>query len=86
MAIESEVALGEDVWGELESSLHVALDLELSLHEGSLGVELAIEKSNGVVVEHGEGGVSLAVFAVLDGPVAILEIDGPECGWLSLGR
>ena len=85
MAIESEVALGEDVWGELESGLHVSLDLEFSLHESGLGVELTVEKGNGIAVEHSEGGVSLALLALLDGSVTILEIDGPEGGWLSLG-
>ena len=37
----SEVALGEDVGGELESGLHVALDFELSLHECGLRVQLS---------------------------------------------
>ena len=79
----SEVALGEDVGGELKSGLHVALDLELALHECGLGVELAREEIGSVGVDHAEGGVSLALLAILDGSVSVLEIDGPVAGRLA---
>ena len=81
----SETGLGEDFGSELECGLHVALDFEFALHEGVLGVEFACEEVGGVVVEHVEGGVSLALLTVLDGAVAIFEIDGPDGGGLALG-
>jgi hypothetical protein len=84
--LRSEASLWEDVWGELESSLHVSLDLELALHEGSLRVELAREEVSGIVVEDGEGGVGLAFLALLYAAVAVLEVDGPGGGGFALGR
>ena len=66
--------------------MHVALDLELALHEGVLGVEFAGEEVGGIVVEHGEGSVGLAFLAVLDGSVSVLEVDGPEGSGFALGR
>jgi hypothetical protein len=83
--MESEAAFGEDVGGELKGGLHVTLDLELSLHECGLGVELSGEEVGSVVVNHAEGGIGLAVLAVLDGSLSVLEVNRPVAGRLSLG-
>lgn len=66
--------------------MHVALDLELALHESSLRVQLAGEQINGIIVNETEGDVGFALLAVLDGAVAVLEIDGPVDWGLSFGR
>ena len=81
----SEGALGEEVRGELHGGLHVAFDLHLALHEGSLGVELASEEIDGVGVDQSESGISLALLGVLDRSLAVLEINSPEDGFLALG-
>lgn len=65
--------------------MHVALDFELALHEGSLRVELAREEINGIIVDETEGDVGFALLSVLDGAVAVLEIDGPVDWGLSFG-
>jgi hypothetical protein len=82
----SEGALGEEVRGELHSGLHVSLDLHLALHEGSLGVELSREEVNGIAIDQREGGIGLALLGVLDRSIAVLEINSPEDGILTLGR
>ncbi len=65
--------------------MHVSLDFEFSLHEGSLGVELSSEKVNCVVVHKAEGGVSLALLALLDGSASVLEINSPSNWLFALG-
>jgi hypothetical protein len=83
--VVSEASLGEDVRSKPQGSLHVALDLELALHESSLRVQLAGEQINGIIVDETEGDVGFALLAVLDGAVAVLEIDGPVDWGLSFG-
>ena len=81
----SEAALREDVGSESEGGLHVSFDFKFALHESGLGVKFAWEQVNSVVVNEGEGDVSFAFFAVLDGTVAVFEIDSPADGGFAFG-
>ena len=76
--------LGEEVGSEFHGSLHVPLDLHLSLHECSLGLKGPGEEGNCVFVNKRESGISCSLLALLDRPSSILQIDGPYSGGLSL--
>ena len=74
-------ALGEDGGVELHCLRHVAPDFHFAVHERVLRLQFALEELDEVGVEHDEGGISLALFAEVDGTVAVLEIDG-DVLWL----
>ena len=76
---------GEGVGGELLGRSHVAFDFHFSLHESSLGVEGAVEDGHSIGIHHGECGIGLPVFALGEGPVSVLEVDGPGGGGFALG-
>lgn len=61
---------------ELHSQTHVALDLQLALHERLLAVELAARQGHEVAVLHADSAVGLALFAFVHTRVG-LEVDGP---------
>ena len=65
---------------ELHGEAHVALDLELALHEGGLSVELAGHHVDKVVVVDGQRHVGLDVVAdvELDVAATVFGVDDPD--------
>ena len=77
-------ALGEDRGVELHCLRHVAPDFHFAVHERVLRLQFALEELDEVGVEHDEGGISLALFAEVDGTIAVLEIHGDDLGLVGL--
>ena len=77
-------ALGEDGGVELHCLRHVAPDFHFAVHERVLRLKFALEELDEVGVEHDEGGISLALFAEVDGTIAVLKIDGDDLGLVGL--
>ena len=77
-------ALGENAWVEFHCLCHVTLDFHLSVHEGVLGLELASKKFHEIVVEHDEGGISLALFAECNSTISVLKIDSDDLSSVAL--
>ena len=67
---------------QLHGEAHVALDLELALHEGGLSVELSGHHVDEVVVVDGQGDVRLDAVVVADVEphvaAAVLGVDEPD--------
>jgi hypothetical protein len=78
----SKLGPREEVWSQLHGSSHVTLNLELALHEGSLGLELPVKEIDSIVVKEGEGGISLTIFSLDNLTISILQVDRPCDGRL----
>lgn len=81
--LTSEFWLGEEVWSKLHGCLHVSFDLHLTLHECVLRVEFSLEQIECVLVQKGKSGISLSLFAVLNWPWSVFQINSPSDGLLA---
>lgn len=65
----------EQIWGELSSLGHISLDLHLSSHESILWVKFSETNVGEILIQHGEGGISLLGLTDSDLSLSIFQVN-----------